>query len=204
MPGDDARAQVTKKRAPARPGRNDSSGQDLKLRVEGGSGSRPASGEATGRDVRAATSLAGKRRHANPVRPGPECHLHADGCIGSSGPGRRPVLRSLFFLSARRHRDKSMLCGHPACAGDAGDASAARSRTVPCACGSRCGARCAKFRIRPAWTPRVVPGSTPRRRHRRRAATGEHRPSLRPTYRRPPTRRAGLRPGSAARSRHHR
>lgn len=91
--GSDVGSRI-RKRAPARPGRNDSSGQDLKLRVEGGCGSRPASGEATGRDVRTATSIAGERRNASPVRPG----LGAT-CIPWTHQTVRAVIRACFEMS---------------------------------------------------------------------------------------------------------
>lgn len=116
---------IAKKRAPARPGHNDSSGQDLKLRVEGGRGSRPASGEATGRDVRTATSLAGKRRNTNPVRPGLECHLRS--VDASNRPGRDGTCFEMSFFSqscAKPHA--AWLAGRAA--GQRTDADAARSR----------------------------------------------------------------------------
>lgn len=93
-----------KKRAPARPGRNDSSGQDLNTSRRGRVRPCPASGEATGQDVRTATSLAGERRNTNPVRPGLACRLAFRGRMEPPGPGLRPVLRCLFFLSRARTR----------------------------------------------------------------------------------------------------
>jgi hypothetical protein len=92
-----ARHPSCKKRAPARPGHNDSSGQDLNTSRRGRARPCPASGEATGQDVRIATSLAGERRNTNPVRPGLECRPRVPWTHETARPRAAACVEMSFF-----------------------------------------------------------------------------------------------------------
>jgi len=100
-------AIARRKKAPARPGRKHSSGQDLKLRVEGGCGSRPVAGETTRRNVHTATSLAGKRRNASSVRPGLERHAAFRGGHHTSSQGPSTCFEISFFSQSMRSQGQS-------------------------------------------------------------------------------------------------
>jgi hypothetical protein len=97
-----------KKRAPARPGHNDSSGQDLNTSRRGRARPCPVSGEATGQDVRTATSIAGERRNTNPVRPGLECRPRVPWTHETARPRAATCVEMSFF---------SQSCAKPALPG---------------------------------------------------------------------------------------